>query len=65
MLRTLVTAAPLVLSAVPAAGPLGEEGLQPGNLLPDVELPTVERDRVVRLASLRGKRLLLIQFASW
>lgn len=43
---------------------------QPGRItvgqpLPDLRLPTVERDATVALSQFRGKRLLLIEFASW
>lgn len=36
-----------------------------GELLPDLELPTIDGTRTIRLSELRGQRLLLIQFASW
>ena len=42
-----------------------ELGRSPGQVHPDLELPTIERDRTVVLSSLRGKRVLLIEFASW
>ena len=32
---------------------------------PPLELPTVEHDRTVRLSDYRGKKVLLIHFASW
>ena len=40
-------------------------GRQAGQLFPDLELPTVDGSRTVRLSDLRGRRLLLIEFASW
>ena len=40
-------------------------GWQPGQLLPDLELPRIDGQGSLRLSSLRGRRLLLIQFASW
>lgn len=36
-----------------------------GAAIPDLELPRVDGDGTVSLASFRGKKLLLIQFASW
>ncbi len=36
-----------------------------GQALPDVRLPTLDREGAVRLSSFRGKKLLLIEFASW
>ncbi len=40
-------------------------GLSEGDFLVDLELPTVDGERTIRLSSLRGKKLLLVQFASW
>ena len=37
----------------------------PGSRIPDVELPRVDGEGLVRLSDYEGKRLLLIQFASW
>lgn len=37
----------------------------PGRRIPDVELPRVDGRGLVRLSDFEGKRLLLIQFASW
>lgn len=37
----------------------------PGARIPDVELPRVDGQGLVRLKDYEGKRLLLIQFASW
>jgi hypothetical protein len=31
----------------------------------DLELPTIDGERTVRLSQLRGKKLLLVEFASW
>ena len=36
-----------------------------GELLPDLELPTIDGTRTIQLSELRGQRLLLIEFASW
>ncbi|QDV08900.1 hypothetical protein Poly30_44550 [Planctomycetes bacterium Poly30] len=37
----------------------------PGSRIPDVELPRVDGQGLVRLSDYEGKRLLLLQFASW
>ena len=36
-----------------------------GRPLPELRLPTIDGDRTIDLAELRGKKLLLIEFASW
>lgn len=36
-----------------------------GSVVPELELPLVDGSGVFDLASLRGKKVLLIQFASW
>ena len=36
-----------------------------GAPLPDLSLPTIDGEQEIALADLRGKRLLLIEFASW
>ncbi|MFT5153519.1 MAG: hypothetical protein ACI841_003520, partial [Planctomycetota bacterium] len=36
-----------------------------GQLLPDIELPRIDGQGNMRLSSLRGQRVILIQFASW
>lgn len=36
-----------------------------GEPLPDLRLPTIDGRETVALSSLRGQRLLLIEFASW
>ena len=55
--------ATLALCAAPA--PAQEIGFGEGQFLPDFELPTIDGERTIRLSELRGKRVLLIQFASW
>lgn len=40
-------------------------GFEVGDFLPDFELPTIEGDRTVRPLDFLGKRLLLVEFASW
>ncbi len=36
-----------------------------GQPMPELRLPTIERDRTISLHGLRGKKVLLIEFASW
>ena len=36
-----------------------------GEVHPPLRLPTIERDATIDLADYRGKRVLLIEFASW
>ena len=36
-----------------------------GERHPELRLPTIDGDRTVSLHALRGKRVLLLQFASW
>lgn len=36
-----------------------------GDPLPELRLPTLSGQRTIDLAQFRGKRLLLIEFASW
>lgn len=40
-------------------------GKSPGKVFPDFELPTIDGEETVRLLNLRGKHVLLIEFASW
>ncbi|MEM8712599.1 MAG: hypothetical protein AAGG01_16725 [Planctomycetota bacterium] len=39
--------------------------ITPGARIPDVELPRVDGGGLVRLSQFRGKKVLLLQFASW
>jgi len=57
----------LALSATSMAAGQDEAavGFAKGHFLPDLELPTIDGERTVRLSALRGKKLLLVQFASW
>jgi hypothetical protein len=69
-MRSSLLLAPLLaapLLALPAAAvPQGGAGIfREGAPLPHLELPTIDGARAIDLASLRGKRTLLIQFASW
>ncbi len=36
-----------------------------GKYHPQIVLPTIEHDRVLALSSFRGKKVLLVHFASW
>lgn len=56
-----VSLATLALAASAAA----QGAYAVGRPLPALRLPTIEGDRTIDLAALRGKRLLLIEFASW
>ena len=42
-----------------------ERGFTVGQRLPELVLPTITGEGVVSLSELRGRRLLLVQFASW
>jgi hypothetical protein len=42
-----------------------EVGERVGDFYPDLELPTIERGAALRLSAFRGRRVLLIEFASW
>lgn len=57
---TLITAAftPLPLTAI-------ETGLDEGQLFPDLVLPEIRDGRCASISSFRGKKTLLISFASW
>ena len=48
-----------------AKPPEAEVGKQVGQFYPDFELPTIDGASTIRLSELRGKKLLLIEFASW
>ena len=54
----------VAVAAVALATPQGI-GTEPGQLFPDLELPLVGGEGTLRLSSLRGERVLLIEFASW
>ena len=36
-----------------------------GQLVPELRLPTIDGSRTIALSELRGKKVLLIEFASW
>lgn len=61
----------LAVFALPPDGALALQdtgpkvGFEVGAYLPDLELPTIDGESTIRLSALRGKKLLLVQFASW
>ncbi len=55
----------LALAAAAAPARAQEVGFEPGQFLPDLELPTIDGEETLRLSDFRGTRLLLVQFASW
>ena len=62
---TILTAS--LLTTVGLAGSTAAQGTgtKVGQFFPDVALPTIDGERVIRLSDLRGKKLLLIEFAAW
>lgn len=40
-------------------------GMRSGQVMPDIELPLIDGSRSLRLSELRGKKVLLVSFASW
>lgn len=66
MLELLLLMTPLGLPSVdPPASTSQGDPWQVGRPLPDLRLPTIDGTRTIDLAQLRGKKLLLIEFASW
>ena len=63
--RTLALACLLAAAAPTAAAQRGGSVFHQGQPLPDLELPTIDGKRTINLADLGGKKVLLIQFASW
>ena len=66
--RVVLSLAPLVALAAGSAG--AEEdppatGTEVGQVHPDVRLPEVDGSGVRRLSDLRGRKVLLLHFASW
>ena len=51
--------------AIGGHGPQQGGPWRTGSPLPDLRLPTIDGTRTIDLAELRGKKLLLIEFASW
>ena len=62
MRHALPILALLLASALPSAGAAEP---QVGALHPELRLPTIDGAQTVSLRALRGKRVLLLQFASW
>lgn len=62
-LAFLVIAAAWSLAALPSAATPAQTAV--GEAFPDLVLPTVDGQQTVRLSDHRGKRVLLIEFASW
>ena len=65
-LELLSTSAALIaasLLALPAQAGDGRPAV--GELYPEVRLPTIDGERTISLHGLRGKKVLLIEFASW
>ena len=61
---TRATAAVLFVLLWAAPSALAQEP-KVGELHPEIRLPTLDGSRTVSLRALRGKRVLLLQFASW
>lgn len=59
----------LLLSLASSAflGPVavGEVGKSPGQIYPDFVLPAIDDRRPVALSDYRGKKVILIEYASW
>jgi hypothetical protein len=62
---TLAALATVAAITIRALAPVQDVGKNTGELYPDLELPTIDRARTMRLSDLRGKRVLLVEFASW
>ena len=45
--------------------PASETGWREGHVAPPLRLPTIDGQATVELPALRGKRTLLLEFASW
>ena len=62
----IASALPFALAVAAVAHPQDVSiGWREGELLPDLELPTIDGAETHRLSDFRGKKLLLVQFASW
>lgn len=67
---TLIRRLPLLLAAACLVwsthhAPAGPAQTAVGEPFPDLVFPTVDGESTVRLSDHRGKRVLLIEFASW
>ena len=63
-LRAALAAAGLFAAVASAQGSMNGPWVE-GAPLPALRLPTIDRTATVDVGSLRGTRLLLIEFASW
>ena len=63
--RTLALACFLAAATPTAGAQQGARVFRQGQPLPDLELPTIDGKQTINLADLGGKKVLLIQFASW
>ncbi|MDJ0523701.1 MAG: hypothetical protein QNJ90_16665 [Planctomycetota bacterium] len=65
-MHSVVIPAAVVLVLIGLAAPAAEAA-EPrvGELHPELRLPTLDGTQTISLRSLRGKRVLLLQFASW
>lgn len=63
----ILTLLPLLAQATDSPVPTVDPSVwtTPGSAIPSIELPTLDGRSTVDLASFEGKKLLLIQFASW
>jgi len=62
-LALIVTTTACILMATPSAA--GPAQTAVGDAFPDLVFPTVDGEDTVRLSDHRGKRILIIEFASW
>ena len=62
MIPTLLTAI-LVASSTPGRG--ADVSLRNGHPFPDIHLPSLEDGKLTAMSSFRGKKTLLLVFASW
>ncbi len=63
--RTIALVCLFAAATSTAAAQRGGSVFRQGQPLPDLELPTIDGQRTINLADLGGKKVLLIQFASW
>ncbi len=63
MMRHLLLS--LASSAFLAPVAVAEVGKKPGQIYPDFVLPAIDDRRPVALSDYRGKKVILIEYASW
>lgn len=56
---------PIAFSLATAAGAAAQEPWKVGEPVPELRLPTIDGKETIDLSQLRGKKLVLIEFASW